>query len=426
MRHVIIGNSAAGISAAETIRRLDPGCSITIISGENFPAYSRCLLPDFIAGDIDADSLKIRSQDFYTGNHIETKLGEKAIAVDTQTKHVVLENGETVPYDKLLIATGSVTTFPPLEGMDLPGVFGLRTLGDADNILTAAKSARRAVVIGAGLVGLEAAYALYRRGLEVTVVEKAPQIVPQQFDATASEVLKKDMESEGIRLILGAGIRGIVGPSLWERLFKRKGKGVVLEDGRRLKCELVIVATGARPNIDMVKNTGIAINRGIVVNNLMQTSIPDIYAAGDVAETIEIVTGLQTVTPIWPNAVVQGKFAGYNMAGRERKYSGLIGMQNTVEFREVPAIAAGITNGDPGDYEIITVYRPEQNIYKKLVIKDTVLKGMILVGDIANAGVYGALIRTRTNIAPIKHQLLRDDFSYGYFLRKAISDLNAS
>ena len=426
MRHVIIGNSAAGISAAETIRRLDPGCSITIISDESYPAYSRCLLPELLAGDIGEDRLRIRHRDFYTRNNIETKLGKKAIAVDTEMKQVALENGETVPYDKLLIATGSVTTFPPLEGMDLPGVFGLRTLGDAKKILETAGSARRAVVVGAGLVGLEAAYALYRRGLEVTVVEKAPQIVPQQFDATASGILKKDMEAEGIRLVLDTGIRGIIGPTLWERLFKRKGKGVVLENGSRLKCELVVVATGARPNIDIVKNTGIKVNRGIVVDNLMQTGIPDIYAAGDVAETVEVVTGLRTITPIWPNAVAQGKFAGYNMAGREREYNGLIGMQNSVEFREEPAIAVGITQVNPKDYEILSVYRPEQNVYKKLVIKDNVLKGMILVGDIAGAGVFSALIRTKTNIGQIKHQLLRDDFSYGYFLRKAVQGLHAS
>lgn len=260
----------------------------------------------------------------------------------------------------------------------------------------------------------------------MTVVEKAPQIVPQQFDATASGILKRDMEAEGIRLILGTGIEGILGPSLWERLFRREGKGVVLEDGSRLKCELVIVATGARPNVDMVKNTRIRINRGIVVNDLMQTSIPDIYAAGDVAETIEAVTGMRAVTPIWPNAVVQGKFAGYNMAGRERKYSGQIGMQNAVEFREVPAVAAGITRGGPEEYEILTVYRPDQNTYKKLVIQDNILKGMILVGDISCAGVLSALIRTKTNIARLKDQLLRNDFGYGSILGPAIRKLNAS
>lgn len=156
MRHVIIGNSAAGISAAETIRRLDPECSITIISDEEYPAYSRCLLPNFLAGDIGEARLKIRAGDFYAVNKIEAKLGKKVVSVDVQSKRVVLENGEPVPYDRLLVATGSVTTFPPLEGMDLPGVFGLRTLKDAGSILKAAGPARRAVVIGAGLVGQEA------------------------------------------------------------------------------------------------------------------------------------------------------------------------------------------------------------------------------------------------------------------------------
>lgn len=426
MRHVIIGNSAAGISAAETIRRLDPHCSITVISEESYPAYSRCLLPDFIAGDFGEDRLRFKGRNFYTRNNIQALLGKKAFGLDTENRLVFMEDGEKVYYDKLLIATGSVTTFPPIEGVDLPGVFGLRTLGDAKKILGAAASARRAVVVGAGLLGLEAAYALYRRGLEVTVVEKASRIVPLQFDTTASEVLKRDMEAEGIRIVLGTGIRGIAGTPLWERIFGRKGKGVLLEDGSRLKCELVVVAAGAQPNTDLVRGTGIKVNRGITVNSLMQTSVDGVYAAGDVAETVDVVTGLQTVTPIWPNAVVQGRFAGYCMAGRERRYNGMIGMQNSVEFREVPAIASGITREDGGDYEILTVYRPEKNIYKKLVIKDNVLKGMILVGDITGAGLYNALIKTKTGIAGIKHLLLRDDFSYGHFLRAAVKSLNAS
>ncbi|MFZ5643706.1 MAG: NAD(P)/FAD-dependent oxidoreductase [Bacillota bacterium] len=426
MRHVIIGNSAAGVSAAETIRRLDPDCSITVISDEIFPAYSRCLLPDYLAGDIEEKRLSIRGKNFYVDNRIETRLGKRVVSIDSKLKRVVLQDRETVPYDRLLIATGSVTTFPPLEGMELPGVFGLRTLGDAQRILEEAGPARRAVVIGAGLVGLEAAYALYRRGLEVTVVEKAAQIIPLHFDETASEVLKKDMEAEGIRLILGTGIQKILGPSLWEKIFRRKGKGVVLEDGRRIKCELVVVATGARPNTDIVRDTGIRVNRGIVVDHFMQTSVPGIYAAGDVAETVDVVTGEQAITPIWPNAVVQGRYAGYNMAGRERRYGGMIGMQNTVEFREVPAIAVGDTRGRQEGCEVMMVYHPEENIYWKLIIKDNVIKGMILVGDISRAGIYSALIRANTDISGIKERLLRDDFDYGHFLKKAVSGFRAS
>ncbi len=426
MRQVIIGNSAAGISAAETIRSLDPNCSITIISDEDYPAYSRCLTPEFMAGNLSEERLRIRGNNFYLENKIKTKLGVKVVTIDAQNNVVILQNGDTVSYDKLLIATGSITTYPPIEGVNLPGVFGLRTLGDAKAILQAAEKARRVVVIGAGLVGLETAYALYRRGLEVTVVEKAPRILSQQFDNTASQLLQRDMEAEGIRLILGTGIKSIAGPTLWARLFRSKGNGVVLENNNHLKCELVVVATGAKPNLDLVRDSGIQIKRGIVVNNLMQTNIPNIYAAGDVAETLDLVTGLRGVTPIWPNAVVQGKYAAYNMVGQERKYNGLIGMQNAVEFRDVPAIAIGITQAEDKEYEILKVYRPEQNLYKKLVIKNDVIKGMIFVGDINNAGVIAALIRNKSNIAKVKSSLLRDDFSYGFFLETAVKELTAS
>ncbi len=418
MRHVIIGNSIAAIKAVEAIRSVDRKAPITIIADEHGPAYSRCLLPDYLAGTRSEADLSIRSRDFYRQMGVELVLGRAVTKVVPADREVELAGGLRYGYDRLLIATGSSTFMPPIPGLGGNGVFGLRSLGDAKAIQSALPGARRAVVVGAGLVGLEAAYALYRRGLEVTVVEKMPQILPQQFDRRAAHILRQDMETEGIRFILGCGIQEVAGPSLWSRVMGKAGQGVFLEGGERLKAELVVVATGAVPNVGLVQDTGIKVNRGIVVDRFMQTSIPGIYAAGDVAETRDAVTGLYGLSPIWPNAAAQGRIAGLNMAGVQREYSSMVGMQNAVEFREVPAIAVGIVNTPGDDYEVFADYRPDKNYYRKLVMKNDVLVGMILVGDIRSAGVLSGLIKKKANVRTFKHLLRRPDFGYGHLLVK--------
>ncbi|MEW6623976.1 MAG: FAD-dependent oxidoreductase [Bacillota bacterium] len=414
MRYVLIGNSAAGVWAAQILRSLDKESEIIMIAQEAVPAYSRCLLPEYLAGLKKKEDLYIRSHDFYKNNNIQTLFGQRVDTVDAYKKEVILQDNNRIAYDKLLIATGASSFFPPVPGLEGNGVFGLRNLEDAQNILDACRNARRIVVVGGGFVGLEAAYALYKRGHEVTVVEKLSQILPQQFDEKAAQILQADMQAEGIRFILGQGIKEVVSPGLWSRLFGDKGKGVILEDGQRLKAEVIIVAAGIRANTDLVKDTGMKITRGIPVNDYMETSIPDIYAAGDVAETRDIVTGEVGLTPIWPNAAAQGQIAAYNMAGQKKAYGGLIGMQNAVEFREVPAIALGITRPSGDAYQVLSDYVPQKNYYKKLVVQDNKLVGMILVGDINQAGFYGAFIKSKKDISPYLQDIMRKDFSYAY------------
>lgn len=416
MHHVIIGNSAAGVSAAETLRKVDPSCYITMISEEKESAYSRCMLPDLLAGSVPEDRLRIRPKDFYETNQIHTIFGKRAEAVIPSQKMVRLSNGSCVSYDRLLIATGSSSAMPPIPGLQGENVFGLRHLSDVRGILAAVESARRVLVVGGGFVGLEAAYALYERGYEVTVVEKLPQILPQQLDRRAAAILQNDMQGEGIRFILGRGIQEVLPPTLWQKLFRKKGQGILLDNGQELKAEVIIVATGTRANTDVVKNTDMVLNRGIPVDDFMETSIPDIYAAGDVAETMDIVTGEVGLTPIWPNAGAQGQIAAYNMAGQNRAYGGLIGMQNAVEFRKIPAMAMGITQPNSSEYTELIDYAPERNFYKKLVTKENRLVGMILVGDIQQAGIYGALIKNKADIAPYRNQIMSPNFSYAHMV----------
>lgn len=414
--YVMVGNSAAGISAAETIRRLDPEGDITIVDAEKTHVYSRCLLPNYLGGTRSEEALRIRPRDFYQKLSLNTCFGYRVEKVDPGEKAVILDNGARFKYDHLFIATGSSTAFPPIPGIAGDGVYGLRTLGDAKEILARASQARRAVIVGGGFVGLEAAWALYHRGLEVTVVEKMPQILPQQFDATAAAMLLSEMQTEGIRFILGTGIKEIAAPGLWEKLSGKAGRGVILENGDRLKAELVIVATGTRANTQLVAGTGVKINRGIAVDKYQWTGIEGIYAGGDVAETEDVVTGRMGLTPIWPNAVAQGRVAGYNMAGVPREYGGIIGMQNAVEFRDVPAMAIGLAQADGDGYEILKEYQPDHNQYKKVVLRDDVIVGLVLVGDIRQAGVYSALMRKKARVTKFKHRLLRPDFSYGQVL----------
>lgn len=415
MKYVIIGNSAAGAVCAETIRAVDPQGTITIISEEIYHVYSRCLLPDYLAGNRNEEELRIRNLDFYRSNQINCHFGVRAEKINPAVREVLLSNGEIIAYDKLLIATGSRSFFPPVPGLEGDQIFGFRNIQDAKKILRALPKVRRAVVLGGGFVGLEAAYALYSKGVEVTVVEKMSQVLPSQFDKEAAAILAKDMQREGIRIITGSGIKEIVNPGLWQKLFGKYGKGVLLENGDTLKCESIVVAAGTKPNVEIAGGTAIRVNRGIIVDEYMQTHEPHIYAAGDVVETIDAVTEQRKLSPIWPNAVVQGRIAGLNMAGVPKPYTALVGMQNAVEFREVPAIAVGMTEAGDGAEEII-IRGPGHNKYKKFVVKDGKLVGVILVGDIRQAGVYNALIKNKIDISRTKDYLSKEDFNFGYFL----------
>ncbi|MBS4021541.1 MAG: NAD(P)/FAD-dependent oxidoreductase [Dethiobacter sp.] len=417
MNHVIIGNSAAGVTAAETLRMLDDQAQITIISDEKEHAYSRCLLPDFLSGERDSKSLRIRDLNFYSQNRINTELGQKVVSVDHEQHQVVLEDGRRLQYDKLLVASGASPFIPPIPGLQTEDAFGLRTIDDANRILEAAKSSRNAVIVGGGFIGLEAAYALRSRGLDVTVVEMAPQILALQFDEKSAGILADDIRQAGVNLITGAGVKEIEGPAFPGKL-RSAGKKVILSSGDSLQADLLIMAAGTSANVALVRDTGIKINRGIMVDSRMRTSLPDIFAAGDVVETLDVVSGSIGLTPIWPNAVVQGRYAAHNMAGNDKKYSGMIGLKNAVEFRAVPAIAMGASRGTEEEgYEVLTLDQPAYQLYKKLILRDNRLQGMILVGDIKQAGVLGALIRNKTDVSAYKNCLLQPSFSYADILR---------
>jgi nitrite reductase (NADH) large subunit len=413
MNYVILGNGAAGIAAAEQLRKIDKKSEITILSEENYDVYSKCMLPDFLSGELSEDRLFIREKDFYNKNDIRTFYGDKVSNIDFDSKMVLTGTGKKYRYDKLLIASGNKPSIPPIKGLDESNAYFISSLDDAKRIIKDAEKARKVTIIGAGFVGLEAAFGLYKMGKEVTIVHRGARILPRQLDEKAAGIIKDELEKEGIRVILNSPVKEIIKPGYLKRLFGgNKTSAVVLDDGRILKTDMVVVTTGSGPNVEFIKDSTLKVNRGIIVDKHMMTSIKDVYAAGDVVETIDAVSGSRTLSPIWPNAVIQGEFAAYNMAGVEKEFSNLIGMQNTSEFREIPMISMGMVAPKGEGYEEYIDYKPTETIYRKLIIKDNIVVGMIFLGDIRNSGVIGALIKNKINVQKIKHNMLNPNFGY--------------
>jgi len=401
---IIIGNSAAGIAAIEAIRRVDKDSRITVISDEGYPSYCRCLISYYLAGDVKEDKIFYRSQDFYKDYNIELLLNKKVSRVDPKKNRVILEDKSQLGYDALLIATGASPKFPEVKGIKKTGVFGFRTLKDAKDIEGLLPVTKTVCILGGGLIGLKAAYALSKRKIEVKVIIKSKQVLSQVIDAQAAVFIEQKLGQNGIDLLLGQDALEIIGEA--------GVKAVKLDSGKAIGTSLVVAAKGVSPNIDLVKDSQIKINDGIIVNNFLQTDVANIYAAGDVCQAFDLTLGKASVNALWPVAVEQGKIAGMNMAGDKVNYAGALGM-NSLEFFGLPVISLGIfnTHQDPALEELKHV-DTKVNIYKKLVIKNNLLVGAVLVGDIGNSGVFLSLIREKIDITSLKDKLLSENFGY--------------
>lgn len=407
MQYLIIGNSAAGLNAAEAIRTQDAAGSIIIVSEESYPAYSRCLIPYFMEGKVSEEGLRYRPADYYTSNRFQTLLGRKVVAVQPSTKSVALDTGEQLTYDKLLIATGGSPQIPATPGMAKDGVFGFRTTQDLQGILRKVKTARSAVVLGGGCVGLMAANGLQSLGLTVTVVIRSPHLLSQIADAEAGEIVRRKFAANGVAVIAGTDVAEVLGDA--------SVTGVKLENGEHLPCEIIVVGKGVNSNIDLVKGTDIRTHWGILVDDELCTSVPGIYAAGDVAETKDIVTGEDTVNAIWPAAAEQGRIAGMNMSGARQTYQGSMRM-NSAEFFGLPVISIGLVKPKGPDFEVLTEYSERKQLFRKVVLHGKIIVGVVLVGQIEGAGVYAALMRKKVDITLVKERLLSSDFGFATVL----------
>ena len=408
-KYVIVGASAAGIGAVEAIRDVDPVGSITVISEEPCPQYSRPMISDFVSGKVDFNKMKCRTDDFWKENNVEALTGKKATALNLNEKTVQLENGDKIAYEKLLLATGGKPFVPKMEGSDKDGVFTFTTFNDAQ--LLAAKidsiNTKAAVVIGAGLIGIAVTEALVKRGLKVTMVELQDKILSLLLDAKASDLVEGIVKKAGVNIVTGQSVQKILGKPDNDDVVA----GVVLTKGNQVPCDLVIVSIGVVPRTELAVGTAVKINRGIVVDNTMQTNVPDVYASGDVAEAYDFVLNQNRLLPLWPLAMLEGQVAGSNMAGQKTTYTGGTNM-SSLKYFGIPIVSIGLANPkeDPA-LEVLVKQDAGHNLYKKLVLKNNVIVGMTLVNCIERAGVLFYLMKNAVNVKRFKQQLMSDEFS---------------
>ncbi len=406
--YLIIGNSAGAIGAAEAIREADAAGTLTMVSDEPYPAYSRPLIAKYLAGERGFDRMLYRPADFYERNAIRLLPGKRATGLDLDDHVVTLEGGERIRWKRLLIASGGRPIVPQVSGMDKRGVFNFITFDDARAIDGFLGNATSAVVIGGGLIGISASEALARRGIAVTIVEMKEGILNTILDAEASAMAAAAVESAGVRIIVGHTVAEVKGRELVT--------SVVLDNGETIACSLVVVAIGVLPRIDLAQGSGIAVNRGIVVDRRMATSHPDVFACGDAAESYDFVIGGNRLTPVWPNAHIGGRIAGFNMAGVEKEYGGGTAM-NSLTYFGTSIVSAGSVTGT-GDEGCEVLVRRGNGTYKKVILRDDVMVGLICIGDIEKSGMLYGLMRDRVNVRDFKGKLLDDDFGLVHLPRE--------
>jgi NAD(P)H-nitrite reductase large subunit len=399
-KYLIIGNSAGGIGAAEAIRQVDKAGSIIIISDELYSAYSRPLISEYLAEGRPMEKMLFRPADFYEKNNIRTLLGRKVERFDIDEHAIELESGQGIIWEKLLLATGGVPVVPPIEGIEAREVFTFTTLDDAKAIDKSLNRAARAVVIGGGLIGVSVTEALVKRGTQVTVVEMKERLLNTILDEEASALEEETLRRAGVSIITGHTVAEINDSS-------GTVSSVTLDDGCRIPCNLVIVAIGVLPRTELVSGNGIKTNRGIVVDRYMTTSSPDVYACGDAAEAYDFIYGENRLTPIWPNAYLGGRVAGFNMAGIPTEYPGGTAM-NSLKYFGLDVVSAGIVTPPNDSYEVLS--KKYSNIYRKVVLKDGLVVGMVFVGNIEKSGIVFGLMKDKINVDSFKQELLAYDF----------------
>ena len=403
MKYLIIGNSAGGIGAAEAIREVDEAGAITIISAEPYPAYSRPLISEYLAGRCPGEKMLFRPADFAEKNRIQVILGQKAEELDIDKHAIRLGNGRTIAWERLLLATGGVPIVPRIEGIDRNGVFTFITLDEAKAIdQYLGHRVERAVVIGGGLIGVSVTEALVKRGIKVTIVEMKERILNTILDEEASSLAEERFQRAGVGIVTGHTVAAVSSYYLAGEVT-----GVTLDDSRPIPCELVVVAIGVQPRTELVAGTEIKINRGIIVDRHMATSSPDVYACGDVAEAYDFIYGENRLTPIWPNAYIGGRVAGFNMAGVPTEYPGGTSM-NSLKYFGLAIVSAGMLNPPDASYEVISKKRDHS--YKKVILKDGLVVGMVFAGEIEKSGIVFNLMKDRVNVDSFKQALVADDF----------------
>lgn len=363
-KFVIVGGGSAALSAAQAIRKRNRTASILMLTEEEYRPYYRPALSDLLSEDLPDDRLYVFDSAWYEDNRVELRTKTRVEKIEPDQKVVVTGEGESIPYTKLIYAAGARSNIPPFKGLENRGVYSLRSLSDALILKEAIKAARKAVVIGGGVLGLEAVWEMVSSGTEVAVVEYSPRIMPRQLDEPSSLRLQQLMESKGVKLYLGKGVEEIVGDG--------QVQGVRLNDGQLLEAELVLLSTGVKPNVELAREAGIEVAQGIVVDSQMRTSLSNIYAAGDCAQFGERLVGL------WPVALEMGRIAGAAAAGDWLEYKPPL-LSTMLAAFDMEIFSIGEVNLPPEQCRIVEVNDPAENFFKRSYFKDGILAGEIII-----------------------------------------------
>lgn len=374
---LILGSGIAGYSAFQAIRRADRDVRVTLLSEEADPTYSACVLAEYIAGEIPRERVFIKDRDGEERPQREWMLGRKANRIDPEKKRLELDHGESLSFDKLVLATGSRTLVPKLPGIRKAGVYGLKTLADADRILHVPGT--EAVVVGSGPVGLEVAVALRKRGWKVTVIELLETLLPRLFTPLHARMIQTLLEKQGVRILLGERVQKIVGKDRVE---------AVVTDRQTLPCQLVLLGMGMRPEVELAKHAGIRLGStgGIFVDPFMKTSHEDVYACGDCVETVDRLSGTAGLHMLWGNAKIQGVVAGLNCLGLEKRYPGVLNL-TTLKLYDTVAVSVGEVRPDRGSFQEIVKHQGERYVVR-LVVRDDVIKGIQAVGRWIDVSIF--------------------------------------
>ncbi len=409
MKHLIIGNGIAGIHAAKAIREIDATAEIQMISDETFPPYSRPMISQVLDGSQPHEKLPLFSRDIYDELSVTPILGQRVAALDPVEKSVRLGHGRAIDFQRLLIATGADARKIKAEGSTLTNIFYMRTQKDVLMQLQAiSDGATKALVLGGGLVGFKAAYGLLKRGIRVTMLITSGYPLAMQVDETAGRMILKELQDQGLSVKVGVSVKAFEGDT--------HVKKAVLDTGEHLSCDLVIAGKGVVPSLDFLPKDQIDVDLGLVVDVHLQSSIPGIYAAGDVAESIDLARQVRWVNAIWPEAAVQGRIAGFNMAGRPVRYPGSLS-RNVMRVYGLDVMTLGIAHpGTDEGFQVIRSGGEHKGYYRCLVFRDNTLVGAVMVNRIEQGGVLRALIENQVPLAIPKGSLAKPDFNFGKLL----------
>jgi len=400
--NLIIGSSAAAVGAVESLRNASgPTRSIGIVSEEDMPPYAKPFIGDFVSGKRTLHRMWYRPPSFYEENSVEFLGGRRAEALNLDSRRIVLENGEVIRFRKLLFATGGSPIVPPIPGLS-ECAHTFATILDAKRIKQRLDEdgVSSAVVLGGGLIGAAATAALVERGIRVSIVELAPRILSSVLDEEASAMVQGALEERGVRIITGHTLSEVKGDE--------EHPDAVMDSGEEIPSDLLIVAIGVRPRVDLARNTAIEIDRGIVVNKKMETNVPGVYAAGDCTQMFDCLRETQRVLALWPTAYIGGMVAGYNMSGRSVEMDWATTM-NSMHFLDMAVMSAGIVVPEEGDGWRVMALRGDGE-YRKIVTRNGVIKGFVLIGSVDNAGLYLQLMRSKMPVAKLGESLLSPDF----------------